>query len=182
MFKNILTVMTVFLFLQPAMAAGNVQTALNQSRFDDYMQGNHNALTAEEKHGYELFKSYGCAVCHNGANFGGSQFKKMGAVRNYFIEHKTLITPADLGLYEVTKNTNDVNVFKVPSLRNTAVHSSYYHDGSVKTLDQAVSMMGEYQLGIKIPDSDVKAIVAFLKTLTAKSLERSNFNPTTNHN
>jgi len=144
------------------------------SRFDEYLQGNKTALTAEEKHGYDLFKSYGCAACHNGPNLGGTQFKKMGVAKNYFIEQKTLITPADLGLYEVTKKTQDINIFKVPSLRNVGVSYPYYHDGSVKSLDEAVSLMGEYQLGTKIPQKDVMAIVTFLKSLTAKSLASQN--------
>lgn len=153
------------------------------SRFDDYLSGNKNALTAEEKHGYELFKSYGCAACHNGVNLGGTQFKQLGVARNYIIERKTLLTPADLGLAEVTKKTKDFYVFKVPSLRNVAISYPYYHDGSVKSLDEAVSLMGKYQLGVEIPEKDVKTIVIFLKSLTAKSLESQETNniPVANH-
>lgn len=142
------------------------------SRFDDYKKGNKKALTPEEIHGYQLFNSYGCNVCHSGENFGGTQFKQLGVVRNYMIERKTLLTPADLGLAEVTKKTKDFYVFRVPSLRNVAVTYPYYHDGSVKSLDEAVYLMGRYQLGVEIPDKDIKDIVQFLKTLTSKSLER----------
>src|SRR5579862_5841167 len=74
------------------------------SRFDDYVHGNQTALTPKEIHGYDLFKSYGCAVCHNGKNFGGSKFKKMGVDKKYLVGHRTVITPADFGLYEVSKN------------------------------------------------------------------------------
>jgi cytochrome c peroxidase len=145
------------------------KTQVAASRFDDYLAGDKGALTSEEIRGYNLFKSYGCVACHNGANVGGTQFKKMGVAKNYFMEHRTLITPADLGLFEVTKNIKDLSVFKVPSLRNIAMRAPYYHDGSVKSLDEAVVMMGKYQLGIAIPDNDVKAIVAYMKSLTAKS-------------
>lgn len=144
------------------------------SRFDEYLRGNKTALTPEERRGYELFKSYGCAACHNGANLGGSKFKKMGAAKNYLIEHRTVITPADFGLYEVTKNTNDVFVFKVPSLRNMGRMNSYYHDGSVKSLHDAVYLMGKYQLGIEIPEKNIDAIVAFLDALTAKTVQKTN--------
>lgn len=146
------------------------------SRFDDYLHGNKNALTSEEEHGYELFKSYGCAACHNGINLGGSQFKQMGVARNYVIERKTLLTPADLGLYEVTKKTKDLYVFKVPSLRNVGITYPYYHDGSVKSLNEAVYLMGKYQLGVEIPEKDIKPIVMFLKSLTAKSFNQKNTN------
>lgn len=146
----------------------------DNSRFDAYRAGNKNALTPEEIHGYQLFNSYGCAVCHSGENFGGTQFKQLGAARNFMIERKTLLTPADLGLAEVTKKTKDFYVFRVPSLRNVAMTYPYYHDGSVKSLDEAVSLMGKYQLGVEIPDKDIKDIVEFLKTLTSKSFEQQN--------
>lgn len=146
------------------------------SRFDDYRMGNKRALTADEIKGYQLFNSYGCGACHTGVNFGGSQFKQLGVARNYMIERKTLLTSADLGLAEVTKNSKDFYVFKVPSLRNVAITYPYYHDGSIKSLDEAVYLMGKYQLGVVIPDKDVKDIVAFLKSLTAKSFEIQNSN------
>lgn len=144
------------------------------SRFDDYKKGDKNALTAEEIKGYQLFNSYGCVTCHSGQNLGGTQFKQLGVARNYVIERKTLLTPADLGLAIVTKNSKDFYVFKVPSLRNVAVIYPYYHDGSVKSLDEAVYLMGKYQLGVEIPDKDVKEIVLFLKSLTSKSFEKNN--------
>jgi cytochrome c peroxidase len=140
------------------------------SRFDDYRKGDKQALTPEEIKGYKLFNSYGCAACHEGPNFGGKKFKKMGAAKNYMIGHYTLITPADLGLYEVTKNVNDQFVFKVPTLRNVSITYPYYHDGSVETLQQAVYLMGKYQLDVEIPDNDIAAIVAFLNSLTGKGL------------
>lgn len=146
------------------------------SRFDDYKKGNKNALTANEIKGYQLFNSYGCGACHTGDNLGGTQFKQLGVARNYIIERKTLLTSADLGLAKVTKNTKDFYVFKVPSLRNVAIMYPYYHDGSVKSLDEAVYLMGKYQLGVEIPDKDVKEIVLFLKSLTAKSFEAQNSN------
>lgn len=144
------------------------------SRFDDYRRGNKNALTPEEIRGYQLFNSYGCGACHTGENLGGTQFKQLGIARNYMIERKTLLTPADLGLAEVTKKSKDFYVFKVPSMRNVALTHPYYHDGSVKSLNEAVYLMGKYQLGVEIPDQDVKAIVTFLKSLTSKSFEQQN--------
>jgi cytochrome c peroxidase len=149
------------------------------SRFDDYRRGNKNALTPEEIRGYQLFTSYGCGACHTGENLGGTQFKLLA--RNYIIERKTLLTPADLGLAEVTKKSKDFYVFKVPSMRNVAITYPYYHDGSVKSLDEAVYLMGKYQLGVEISDQDVKAIVTFLKSFTSKSFEQHNSNAPINH-
>ncbi len=140
------------------------------SRFDDYLKGDKTALTAQELHGYELFKSYGCTACHHGINIGGSMYQKMGLVNDYFKDRKTPITKADMGKFNVTGQAADKHVFKVPTLRNVELTPPYFHDGSVKTLDQAVKMMGKYQLGVNIPQADVNDIVAFLKSLTGKEL------------
>ena len=38
------------------------------SPFDKYLRGDNNAISAEAKQGYELFKEDGCATCHVGPN------------------------------------------------------------------------------------------------------------------
>jgi len=78
----------------------------------------------------------------------------------------------DLGRYEVTKNEADKLMFKVPSLRNVAKTGPYFHDGSVKTLDQAVSLMAEHQLGRQLSAEQVQEIVTFLNSLTAKDTSK----------
>jgi cytochrome c peroxidase len=54
----------------------------------------------------------------------------------------------------------------VPSLRNVATTPPYFHDGSAPTLDDAVRKMGLAQLNAKLTDEQVKAIVAYLQSLT----------------
>jgi cytochrome c peroxidase len=54
----------------------------------------------------------------------------------------------------------------VPSLRNVATTPPYFHDGSAQTLDDAVRRMGLAQLNSTLTDQQVKAIVAYLRTLT----------------
>jgi cytochrome c peroxidase len=68
----------------------------------------------------------------------------------------------------VTSDPADKFVFKVPSLRNIALTSPYFHDGSAKTLKDAVKVMGRYQLGRMLSDEDVELLVAFLNTLTGE--------------
>lgn len=68
----------------------------------------------------------------------------------------------------VTKSINDRLVFKVPSLRNIEKTGPYFHDGKVATLDEAVHLMGEYQLGEDLTKAQVKALVAWLRTLTGE--------------
>lgn len=137
------------------------------SRFDRHLRGERNALTPDEIKGYQLFKSYGCVSCHQGVNIGGNLFERLGVMRDYFKERGN-IAPPDLGRFAITGKPEDRHVFKVPSLRNVAVTGPYFHDGSVSTLEQAVRIMGTYQLGVSIPQDDVTLIVKFLHTLTGE--------------
>ena len=142
------------------------------SRFDRWLKGDGDALTAHEKKGYELFKDYGCASCHQGANVGGNMFQVFGVLNDYF-KRRGDITDADYGRYNVTGNEEDRHSFKVPSLR-MAVHTApYLHDGSAENLRDAVDAMFEFQLGREASDQDKDAIVAFIKTLAGESEEFS---------
>ena len=85
-------------------------------------------------------------------------YQKLGLVKEYPTE--------DLGRFEATKNEADKKFFKVPSLRNVAKTGPYFHDGSVKTLEEAISKMGEYQLGKNLSQDEVTSIATFLNSLT----------------
>ena len=115
------------------------------SRFDKYLRGDKNAITVDELKGYQLFKSYGCVACHQGVNVGGNMFQTFGVMGDYFAKRGNP-TDADLGRYNVTKNPADRHVFKVPGLRNVALTAPYFHDGSAKTLNDAVDVMFRYPL------------------------------------
>lgn len=134
------------------------------SRFDQYLRGNADTLTTHEKEGYRLFSSLGCISCHQGINVGGNLFQKIGL----FKEYKPANSGAkiDLGRFEITGNNNDKHVFKAPSLRNVEKTAPYFHDGSVATLEDAINLMADYQLGRDITPMEVAKISAFLKTLT----------------
>jgi len=134
------------------------------SRFDQYLLGATYAITLEEKKGYALFKSLGCASCHQGANVGGNFYQTLGIFETYFGAHES-IEPHDFGRFNVTNIETDRFKFKVPSLRLVTLTAPYFHDGSHSKLKEAIDDMGEYQLGIKISDSDIASIIAFLHTL-----------------
>lgn len=116
------------------------------SRFDRWLEGDANALTAEEVDGYRLFKSLGCIACHQGMNVGGNLYQRHG------IFHP-LARP-------------DPVLLRVPSLRNVATTPPYFHDGSAPTLEIAVRQMGTAQLNSTLTDNQIQDIVAFLRTLT----------------
>lgn len=135
------------------------------SRFDQFLRGNSNALTQEEKEGYNLFKEYGCVSCHQGINVGGNMFQKFGVMGNYFADRGN-VTKADLGRFNTTGQEKDRYVFRVPSLRNVELTSPYFHDGTAETLEQAINVMVKYQLGRSLKSEQINLIIQFLKTLS----------------
>jgi len=130
--------------------------------FDDWLRGEEDALNAREQAGFELFTDSGCAACHNGPALGGAMFQKVGLMAPY-----DTANPAR-GRIEFTGKAHDDMVFKVPTLRNIALTYPYFHDGQVRTLEEAVDLMGRLQLGREYTDVELDQIVAFLKTLTGE--------------
>ena len=128
--------------------------------FDRYLKGEKNAIDPEAEEGYELFKSKGCIVCHNGVNVGGNFYNKFGIFKD--------ANSSALGRYNITKKEEDKFVFKVPSLRNVALTAPYMHDGRADTLEEAVEIMSEHQLGRYMSKEEIEKIVAFLKSLTGE--------------
>jgi cytochrome c peroxidase len=72
----------------------------------------------------------------------------------------------DKGRFGVTKNAEDMQKFRVPTLRNVEKTGPWFHDGSIKELPEAVRLMARHQLGMTFSDAEVDDIVAFLKSLT----------------
>lgn len=137
------------------------------SPFDRYLGGDEQALSPDARRGYETFKSVGCIACHQGRNVGGNMFQRFGVLGDYF-KDRGHVTEADYGRYNVTHLEADRFVFRVPSLRNVERTAPYFHDGSAATLNQAVQVMARYQLGRKLGDDQVSAIIAFLKSLSGE--------------
>ena len=144
------------------------KTLLTPSRFDKYLRGDQNALTAEEISGYDVFKKNKCATCHVGMNIGGQSYEYFGIKANYFDFRGTGLTEGDDGRFAVTGNESDRHKFKTPTLRNVLLTYPYMHDGAVQTIEEAVQIMGEYQIGKKLTDREIDQMVAFLKTLTGE--------------
>ena len=147
-------------------ALGDFQRSLitPNSRFDQYLRGSDDALSEDEKRGYDLFKSYGCAACHQGVNVGGNMFQRFGIFRSQNRRHED----EDTGRFRVTGVERDRQVFRVPSLRNVALTAPYYHDGRVQTLETAVDLMATRQLGRPLHPDEIRLIVKFLHTLTGE--------------
>jgi cytochrome c peroxidase len=135
------------------------RTLVTPGRFDKFLAGDDNALSKTELEGLSTFIDSGCIACHTGSTFGGGLFQKLGLLKPYATN--------DVGRMAVTGKEQDKHFFKVPSLRNVAKTAPYFHDGSIKTLPEAVRIMSEYQTATgKLPDEKVALIVAFLESLT----------------
>ncbi|HKJ44752.1 MAG TPA: cytochrome-c peroxidase [Balneolales bacterium] len=143
------------------------RTLMTPSKFDRFLNGDVEALTTREKKGLKTFMDAGCTTCHNGAAVGGGMFQKFGLVNGPYWKY-TKSDHQDKGRYAITKNKNDMYVFKVPILRNINRTYPYFHDGSVWDLRTAVDIMGETQIGQKLTAEETDDIVAFLKSLTGE--------------
>ncbi len=141
-FKDVADVIAVF-----------ERTLVTPSRYDRYLQGCDKALSKEEKAGLETFIDKGCASCHNGIALGGSM-QPFPAVGKYKY--------ADIGDFKGDKN----GMVKVPTLRNVEETAPYFHNGAVWNLKEAIEIMGETQLGVKLTKKEVASIETFLKALT----------------
>ena len=138
------------------------------SPFDKYLYGDEDAISAEAKQGYELFKKYNCATCHVGPNLGGQSYELMGLRADYFADRGLPLTEEDNGRFKQTGIERDRHRFKVPGLRNVALTWPYYHDGTRESLKEAVCGMGTYQSGVELSDAEEDLIVEFLNTLTGE--------------
>jgi cytochrome c peroxidase len=131
------------------------------SRWDKFLRGDQAALTNVEKAGFNDFMDAGCQACHAGTYLGGNHYQRLGAVKPW-------PDASDPGREKITKDAADRLVFKVPSLRDVEKTGPYFHSGKVATLEEATSLMGQYQLGKNLPPEKVKSIVAFMKSLTGE--------------
>lgn len=137
-----------------------------ETRFDRYLSGDSKALSLQEKKGLLTFINVGCTSCHNGPLLGGNMLQKFGVYANYW-EH-TGSQHIDKGRYQVTQDEADQFVFKVPSLRNITRTAPYFHDGSVKSLPDAIRIMAKTQLNKELSEEEVNNMVAFFESLECR--------------
>ena len=134
------------------------RTLVTPSRYDDFLNGNEDALNDAEKEGLQVFMDQGCVSCHNGVALGGTMMP-FPMVKPYKF--------ANVGDF---KGDKDGKV-KVPTLRNITETAPYYHNGQIWNLADAVKEMGSTQLGKDISDADTEKIVTFLKALKGNKPE-----------
>jgi cytochrome c peroxidase len=142
------------------------------SAYDRFVRGDKSALTAQQQRGMQAFADTGCVSCHSGPNFSGPTLptgtgfymKFPVHLNNPYVARYRLLD--DGGRAAVTGKTADQNLWRVPTLRNLVYTAPYFHNGSVKSLPEAVRVMATAQLDKKLTDQQVTDIVAFLDSLT----------------
>ncbi|WP_117236349.1 cytochrome-c peroxidase [Vibrio maerlii] len=142
--------------------------ALNtpNSDFDQYLLGNREALNSSAKRGWQKFQDEGCVTCHRGQNIGGGMVMRFG----FFGEDKMGNKRSeDTGRFLTTSKAEDMFLFRVASLRNVAKTAPYFHDGRTQSLEEAVTIMGESQLGKTLEPQTIDDIVAFLNSLSGEN-------------
>ncbi|HMQ94277.1 MAG TPA: cytochrome-c peroxidase [Amaricoccus sp.] len=138
-------------------------TLVTPAPFDAFLNGDLEALTADQKAGLSLFMDKGCIACHAGVNVGGAEYYPFGLIEKPGAD---ILPEGDKGRFEVTETVDDEYVFRAAPLRNVAVTAPYFHSGKVWDLGVAVQIMAESQLGEEMTDAEAGQIVAFLESLT----------------
>jgi len=107
------------------------------SPFDDYINGNKEALTLDQIKGMKLF--YGkanCSSCHSGSLFTNQEFYSI-AIPQFGPGRTRKFDPyaRDVGRMGETDDINDMYKFKTPSLRNVTLTGPYGHNGAYPTIE-----------------------------------------------
>jgi cytochrome c peroxidase len=105
--------------------------------WDNYLRGNKDALSNDEKSGAIVFLTKGkCITCHTGSDLGGSTFHNIASPQ---IGPGIDINKNDEGRIKVTGFEADRYKFKTPTLRNIKESAPYFHSGAYQTLRDVVN-------------------------------------------
>jgi cytochrome c peroxidase len=140
--------------LSSALAAFQRTMISNRSLYDAYARGSLSVLSDELVEGMFLFAEMGCSDCHSPPLFESETFADRdvpGAERI-----------VDEGRAEVTGQSEDIGKFRTPTLRNVFESDPYFHNGSVKELDDAVRHELE-QSGLPFNEEEVRLITLFIE-------------------
>jgi len=149
------------------------RTLLTRGAYDKFLDGEDDAINTQAKRGLTLFISRGCKACHKDIALGGQSIEKF-PLRRYFMDYIGVVLDPSM---QVNDNPfpfenkggflgkDNRQLFKVPVLRNITKTAPYFHNGSVKEIEEVVRLMSKYQLGDEFSTEQIDDVVAFLKTL-----------------
>lgn len=146
------------------------------SAFDKYLRGDKKALSESAKRGFNTFVNVRCAACHFWVNLAGPipglALQQGEGFYELFPNYpgsdyeKRYGFADDLGRYHFSQDETDRRMWRMPSLRNIAITAPYFHNGAIKTLDQAIRVMAKTQLKRTLTEQQINDIVAFLNAQT----------------
>ncbi len=158
------------------------------SRFDQYMRGDHTKMNKEELKGFNLFMGKAkCATCHFIPMFNGlvppefteTESEVLGVPKTK--ETHAPVLDNDEGKFKFTHSIVHKYAFKTPTLRNIELTAPYMHNGVYNTLEEVMDFYNKGGgNGLKIaPENqtlpkeklnlskkEIRAVIAFMKTLT----------------
>ncbi len=144
--------------------------------YDRLARGEKAALTEQQKRGFDVFAGKGgCVTCHTTPYFTTAMGVAGGAYFNVGIGTGVPEAQVDIGRMKVTNAEADWASFKPPSLRNVTRSAPYFHDGSVRTLEEAVRLMAKGGINNKnknaalvdrqLSEPELADLIAFLAAL-----------------
>lgn len=164
------------------------------ARIDDFLAGDKQALSEQEKRGLEVFRGAGkCADCHllEATTWDKPLLSDFG-YDNLGVPTKggTKGQLKDSGLGGRTKEKAEIGQFRAPSLRNVALTAPYMHNGSIATLKDVMDFYNKRDVDLarwgkteflgtvnredmgdlKLTDQQVNDLVAFMDAFTDRTL------------
>ncbi|MGI8732575.1 MAG: cytochrome-c peroxidase [Pyrinomonadaceae bacterium] len=151
-----------------AIAAFERTIISGDTAWDRYRAGDSSAMSEAAVRGWNVFQAIKCTNCHDGALLTDQQYHNVGIGMDQ--------KEPDVGRFKVTNKPEDTGAFKTPTLRDVAKSAPYFHDGSAKTLEEALDIMlgggkpNEHLDKKNLVKHDVlpdqrEALLEFLKTL-----------------
>ena len=161
-----------------ALATFQRNLVANNSRFDQYLRGDENALSNIELRGLETFIDVGCVDCHSGP-----------MLSDYDLH--TLSVP-DHPLVDDAGATGNFD-FRTPTLRNLNLSAPYMHNGSFDNLRQVLDFYNDISGGngdsqnpnvannqidqdarrLRLNNGDINEIIAFLNALNDEDFDKT---------
>lgn len=160
-----------------AIAAFERTLVTTDTRFDQYMRGDENAISLSERDGFMMFNKVGCGKCHNGPMFSDYKAHVVGV-------------PTNKKLTAFDKGIDEEFAFRTPSLRNLRFSAPYMHNGRFNSLQEVLEFYEDISGGknrhealvqedidplIKQLDLSVREIlpiISFLNTLNETAFDK----------
>ncbi|NER14158.1 cytochrome-c peroxidase [Leptobacterium flavescens] len=145
-----------------AIAAFNRTVLANQAPWQDWLKGDFDAMTEEEKRGAVLFFEKGkCVNCHTGPSLKSNEFHALGmgdltGNGAVILDQENFDENVVKGRGGFTGRAEDNYKFKVPNLYNLADNPFYGHGGTFTSIRQVIEYINRGQKeNPLVPDSQL---------------------------